>query len=200
MPADPDQIARLAQAIADIEEGSRLGRPSEFALDLEIDRMLGPVRQAALRFLAHRARSEQELRQRLTDKGFAQGLIEDLLSELRGNGLVDDEAFAREWVRQRRGQRGKSRGALRQELKAKGISSAIVEAVLADVDDGDEKTLARQVAHRQARRITQAPTSPAEHAKLLRRLVGALARRGFPQGLSLSIAREALEERINELH
>lgn len=199
MPADPERIARLAAAIAEIEEGTRRGRPSEFALDLQIDRMLGPVRQAALRLLAHRARSEKELADRLAEKGFAAGLIEDLMVELRGNGLVNDEEFAREWVRQRRGQRGKSRAALRAELVAKGVPSAILERVLSEVDDGDEADLAREVARKQARRITEPPTTPAEHTKLLRRLVGALARRGFPPGLSMAIARQALEQRLEEL-
>ena len=85
------------------------------------------------------------------------------------------------------------------ELRDKGVGTADRAAALEQISDDDEERTARAVAEKSARKVKAAPTERAEYDKHLRRVVGALARRGFNQGMSMRIAREVLDERIAEV-
>src|SRR5215207_7990017 len=49
---------------------------------------------SALRFLGHRPRSEQEVRQRLARHGYPDDLVDRAIEKLRRLDLIDDAAFA----------------------------------------------------------------------------------------------------------
>ena len=101
-------------------------------------------------------------------------------------------------MRQRAARRGKSARALDMELRDKGVGGADRAAALEQISDEDEEHTARAVAEKSARKVKAAPADRAEYDKHLRRVVGALARRGFNQGMALRIAREELDARIAE--
>lgn len=91
----------------------------------------------ALFFLTPRARSVMETRKNLDKKGFSPGVIDETVSKLTSQGLLNDSEFASLFVENRKRFRPKSRFALGYELKQKGISNAIIEEALADVDEGE---------------------------------------------------------------
>ncbi|AZA13784.1 regulatory protein RecX [Corynebacterium choanae] len=188
-----DIVAKLSAAIAQIDE-----QPS-FSAERVVEQHKAPVKQRALAILNARARSRYELQQRLIAAEFPPELVELVLDDFAQAGLLDDAAFANEWVRQRHERRGKSRSVLDQELREKGVASAIRAAALAQIDDDDERSIAEQLARKKARAITGKPVDFAEYQKLLRRIVGVLARRGFPSGVAMSVAKDALEQRLAEL-
>ncbi|MCS5479176.1 recombination regulator RecX [Corynebacterium sp. YIM 101645] len=187
MTSREQKIAQLKEAIAGFRSGQ---------FDREAEEAKAAVRRRALGLLDVRARSRQELRERLIEAEFEPVVVDDVLDDLAAVNLIDDAAFAREWVRQRHARRGKSTRVLEQELRQKGIDSATRAEALDQIDAADEEATARALAEKKARTIREAPADRAETDKALRRIVGVLARRGFPQGMSLRIAREALEERI----
>nr|WP_245797757.1 regulatory protein RecX [Corynebacterium frankenforstense] len=157
------------------------------------------VRERALGLLDQRARSRAELRGRLKDKDFDSDVIDAVLDDLAGAGLIDDAAFAREWVRQRASRRGKSRRMLDHELERKGVGAGERAAALDQIDPEDERERALTLARKKARSVREVPADRRERDKALRRIVGVLARRGFPEGMSLALARQALDERLGEL-
>ena len=57
------------------------------------------VHEAALRLLATRARSEQEMRTRLAMRGIDPEAIEHEIQRLLRSSLLDDSMFAHAWVR-----------------------------------------------------------------------------------------------------
>lgn len=187
--ADPEKIAQLQAALAAYEPGGFVDKHREEAL--------APVRKRALGLLDQRMRSREELRGRLLKAEFETTLIDEVLSDLERTGLLNDEVFAAEWVRQRAARRGKSARALDMELRDKGVSAADRAEALEQISDEDEEATAREVAEKAARKV-KAPTDRAEYDKHLRRIVGALARRGFNQGMALRIAHEELDVRIAE--
>jgi regulatory protein len=126
---------------------------------------------SALRLLGYRARSEHELRARLTQKGFTATVIDRTLATLARQGLVDDRDFARDWVALRPG-RGPAR--YRQELRQKGIHRDLAESVITGISADEELASALHVARR-ALRARTVPPDPAELMRV-RRL---LQRRGF---------------------
>lgn len=106
-----------------------------------------------LNLLSFRLRSEWELRDYLRRKECPPEIIEKILNKLSINGYVNDERFARRWVENRRLLKATSRRRLAQELKAKRISTEIIDTVLTD-DKGqtDEREVLRElVAKKRAR-------------------------------------------------
>lgn len=151
---------------------------------------------AALRLLGVRARSRQEMRERLARRGFGEETVDDVMARLDKHGLLDDAEFAAQWVRSRSVNSGKGRIALRHELWGKGIDQALIAATLDDVDPDAERAVAQRLV---AKKLTPslraaARADRADREKILRRLVGMLARRGYPQSLCLSVVTEALAE------
>ena len=186
---DREKIARLQAALDAYEPGTGL-------IDREREEALAPVRKRALGLLDQRARSRSELRERLLKAEFEPQLVDEVVNDLAASGLVNDAQFASEWVRQRAARRGKSARALDMELRDKGVEGADRAAALEQISDADEERTARAVAEKAARKVNSDPADRAEYDKHLRRIVGALARRGFNQGMALRIGREALDERI----
>lgn len=191
----PEKLAKLRQALEDYAEGN-VDNP---IIDREAEEAKTDVRTRALRLLDERARSRHELRERLIKLEFPEAVVDAVLDDLTGVGLINDEVFASEWVRQRHARRGKSARALNQELIQKGISSSIRAQALEQIDQEDEEDTAWKLAVKKAKSIKAVPEDRAERDKVLRRIVGVLARRGFNGGMSLNLARRALDERCEEL-
>jgi len=130
---------------------------------------------AALRFLEARPRSIAEVRTRLGRKDFAPEAIDAAIARLAELELLDDAAFARYWVENRQAYRPRGAGALRDELRRKGIDADVTAEVLDNTLTGDEAAyasgLARAVLHKYA-------GSPDRNA-FSRRMGSYLQRRGY---------------------
>ena len=189
---DPEKLRALQKAL---EEYSG----QEPFIDETREKALARIRERALLLLDSRARSRQELRDRLVKAEFEPELVDEVLDSFQRNGLVDDLAFAREWVRQRFERRGKSAAMLDVELQRKGVGDADRAEALSVIEREDEREVARGLAVKKARQVKRVPEDRQQRDKELRRIVGVLARRGFNSGMSLQIAREALAERCAEL-
>lgn len=127
--------------------------------------------EAGVRYLGPRPRSILELRRHLTKKGYDEKAVAVALDRLRELGYADDATFARYWLEQRRRFRPKGDLALRSELRAKGIDSALVDEVLA-AERGSESAAAQAALATRLPRWDALP--PAErkakaHAFLLQR-------------------------------
>lgn len=83
--------------------------------------------QKVYRFLSIRDRSEKEIRDYLQRKK-AQN-PDEIIKELKEQGLINDERFAREWVEARRRSKHLGTKAIKRELVQKGINKEIIEAI-----------------------------------------------------------------------
>lgn len=188
------KLEQLRQALADYDADQGTG-----LFDHAAEESKAAVRSRALKLLDQRARSRRELSDRLTRLEFEPQVIEAVLDDLQASNLINDQKFASEWVRQRHQRRGKSARALDRELSQKGVDSATRATALEQIDSDDERSMARQLAEKKARSIKTLPADRTERDKQLRRVVGVLARRGFPEGMSLAVAKEVIQERLLEL-
>lgn len=149
--------------------------------------------QAALRFLEARPRSVAEVRERLRRKELAPEVIEAAIGRLSELGLIDDSAFARFWVENRLVCRPRGVGALRDELRRKGVDRAVVDTILDDdALAGDEDARALALARGALRKYAGAP----DRAAFARRMGGYLQRRGF----SFDTIRPIVDRLWAELH
>ncbi len=146
------------------------------------------ARETVYRLLTSRARSRAELREALARKEVDGEVIESVLGKFVAAGLVDDAAFAEEWVASRRRSRGLGRRALLHELRKKGIDEEIIASVLDAVDSDDEEEQARELVRRKL-----ATSRGGDATAVTRRLVSMLARRGYTEGVALRVVREELE-------
>lgn len=144
--------------------------------------------EAALHFLAYRARSEQEVRDRLKRGAFSPEAIDATIVRLNEWRYLDDADFARRWVESRA--RGKPRGQrlLQQELRQKGIDAETSKQVIAEADL-DEVSAATALARK--RLSTMAGEDP---VTVKRKISAYLARRGY----GFDVVRNALERATGE--
>jgi regulatory protein len=97
-------------------------------------------------------------------------------------GLIDDADFAQQWVQSRRAHAGKSKRALAAELHTKGVDNDVITSALAGIDAGAERDRAEQLVRSKLRRETLT-----DEARVTRRLVGMLARRGYSQNMACEV-------------
>lgn len=142
----------------------------------------------ALNILAARDHSRRELAEKLARKEHLPETIERLLDKLEASGLLDDATFARAFARSKRETRALGKSSLGMELRRKGVSDAIVEEVLAGIDDEDEIAAARVLALKRAR-----TTRNLERDVRLRRIVAMLARRGYRSSMAYAVVTEVLD-------
>jgi len=151
------------------------------------------AREICLRQLTVRPRTRAELATALRRRGIPSEVAAEVLDRYDDVGLIDDAAFARAWVTSRHHGRGLARRALAGELRQRGVDSEVVGAALAEVDGETEAATARALVERKLR---AAPSGTPD--ALFRRLVGLLARKGYPAGLAVSVVKEVLAARDEE--
>ena len=143
--------------------------------------------ERALGLLAVRPRSRRELERRLLAARFEAEEVEDVLVRLERVGLVDDEAFARQYAEQRFGSRKEGSRAVSQGLRAFGIAPSLAEVVSQQAPE-DEEERAADLARSRASRLTGVAPE-----KAFARLSSLLMRRGYGPEIARSAARKALE-------
>ena len=128
----------------------------------------------ALRYAAVRLRSTWEMEQYLRRKDASPPLVEIILNKLSIIDLLNDEAFARAWIANRRLLRPTSTRKLQQELRVKRVADEVIEAVLSEEATGDDLTALREVVVKKR----NLPKYRADPMKLM----NYLARQGFSYG------------------
>lgn len=146
------------------------------------------ARDICLRLLTARPRTRAELRQALLHKKIEEDVADQVLSRLDEVGLVDDAAFAELWVRSRHTHQGLGRRALATELRRRGVADDVAADAVATVDSDAEEERARLLVRKRLRSLPPG----ADEAARVRKLVGMLARRGYPEGLAFRVVRDEL--------
>ena len=156
-----------------VKEDLRVGQelPDDYIATLEKSDRFQRGLESALRHLGYRPRSESEIREKLRRRGCDDECVEEVITRLKEQGLVDDVAFARFWKDNRETFSPRSQQLTRLELRRKGIGSGIIDQVIAEVDDADN-------AYRSALSKTR-HWPPSDYQSFRRRLGEYLRRRGF---------------------
>lgn len=144
--------------------------------------------------LTGRARTRKELAEKLAKKHVPDEVAEALLDRFTEVGLIDDAAFAREWVQSRQEGRGLARRALSQELRRKGVDSEVIAEAVEEVDPDEEVEAARVLVRRKLRSLGRF-----DDVTKVRRLVGMLARKGHSSGVAFQVVREEMAEAAEHL-
>ena len=144
---------------------------------------------AALRFLGARARTVRETERHLDACEYGEYEVYQTVERLKELNLLDDEAFAQEFVRTRLATKPVSRAHLRQQLLAHEVEESAIEGALSQVDEADEMRSAAAVAEKYARQYARLPEQERDEM-VLRRLLA--------RGYSYDDARTALRSAMGE--
>lgn len=145
------------------------------------------AKKRALSMLAARDHAAAELRSKLLAKEHPEDVVDTLLARLAASHLLDDEKYAISYVRSQRAGRALSVSALRRQLAQKGVAEPAIEHAVEDLDD--EFDIAYGIALKKARSTSSLPDETR-----LRRVLGMLARRGYPSAVAMAAAQQALED------
>lgn len=147
------------------------------------------AREICLRMLSASPRTRAQLADALRRKNIPDDVAEGVLGRFTDVGLIDDEAFAQAWVQSRHTGRGLAKRALAAELRRRGVADDTVNEAVQSLDPAQEEETARALVLRKL-----PATRNADPAKRMRRLVGMLARKGYPPNLAYRIVKEALAD------
>jgi len=128
----------------------------------------------AYRLLGHRARSTEELRGRLLAKEHDPTTVDEAVDRLIAEGFLDDAAFARSYVADKRRLGGWGTERIRRGLRELGVDPVVVDGVLREHAGDDSSELALALALLRRRGAARPPLDAAR-----RRAFQALQRRGF---------------------
>ena len=144
----------------------------------------------AYRILARRMYTSKEIRRKLGKRGYADEAIQGVIMALERLGLLNDAAYAEEWIRWRMRAKPKGKSVLRQELARKGVERPIVEDALSQtLGESEEKNMALDLARKRA------PSYGSDDPIAARRkLRSFLIRRGF----DFETVRDVVEQTLDD--
>ena len=149
--------------------------PDEQRAIIEDDRV-AKAKSRALDYLAHKPRTETEVRRKLRQKEYSEPVIESVVKRLHELGYLDDAQYAEQYVERRFASKGYGPVRIRQELRKRGIDRHLAETAVDDFLE-DESTLvaAREKAEKRWPRIAREDDPRKRRDKLYRYL----KRRGY---------------------
>jgi regulatory protein len=139
------------------------------------------AKNAALRFLSFRRRTEKEIRDKLRKKGFDDKSIGRTIDKLKGYDLINDREFAAAWVMERLAYKPRGKRLLAQELWKKGIRKDIIDQVTEELCRDEEKSATELLEKIKGRYKNLEPKVAR------RRMYGLLLRRGFSYEAAKSV-------------
>ena len=159
---------------------------------------LWSARNAALRLISYRPRTERELRDRLREKEYPDTDIVATIEDLKRSGLVNDAEFARTYLRDALALRPKGKLALKRKLLLLGLDKSIVEESLQEVFSEVNQEDAALEAARRFLRKSGGKKRTEDPAAIRNRLANYLARQGYGWDTIRPVLRTALDIRTDE--
>jgi len=147
------------------------------------------AKQVLLRRLSHAPRTRKELAKDLKDKDISDDVANIALDRFEEVGLINDQALASNYVSSQHDRKGLGKNALRQQLRAKGISDDVALEAVSQISDDQEFQAAFALACKKIRSLQR------DDAKTqLRKIVGVLARKGYSSNLAFRVAKEVITD------
>ena len=147
------------------------------------------AKQVLLRRLSHAPRTRKELAKDLKDKDISDEVAIVALDRFEEVGLINDQALASNYVSSQHERKGLGKNALRQQLRAKGVSDDVALEAISQISDDQEFQAAFALACKKIRSLQK------DDAKTqLRKIVGVLARKGYSSNLAFRVAKEVITD------
>lgn len=144
---------------------------------------------AALRFLGSRARTIREVERHLDSCEYGEVEVYETVERLKDLNLLNDLAYAEDFVRTRLATKPISRAHLREQLLSHETDVEAIEQALSQIDEAAESSSAAAIAQKYARQYARLPEQERDEM-VIRRLLA--------RGYSYDDARKALQQATGE--
>jgi len=131
------------------------------------------AQRSALYYLGRAERSRAQVVRYLEAREYAPEIVNSVMDKVDAYGYVDDARYACMLVEDRARLRGKSRRAVRQEMREKGLDAATIEEAMALYGDREEMENAMRIARKYYQR------NRGDREGFERKAGAALYRRGY---------------------
>lgn len=202
-----DKVPRKKEYIVELSDGTTIraldehrsryaleqGNPisEDVLLEITVSYEYTKAKQAAMRLLKARPRTELEIRRRSLKQGITERISAWVIDDLKSEGHINDRLFAALWIKEKVGRSTCGKRRIMNELKSKGIDQAVIEEQLAlNYDDSQEAEIAHRLAEKRLARLESRPNRAS-----VQRVYNLLLRRGFDTDL----ARVAVEAALRNL-
>jgi len=145
---------------------------------------------AAVRALMRRAYSVYEMKQMLGRRTENDQLLQAVMDRLKRSNMIDDERFAKQFVRQRTEIRRQGKFRIARDLRARGVPDRHIETALAEAaKETDESAVVRQRLERKLRSF---------RGEIDERKMAAMYRSLLRAGFSADVVRRELKSLTRE--
>jgi len=101
-------------------------------------------------YCAYQERSQQEVRDKLYDWGLWPDAVENIISKLIESNFLNEERFANAYVRGKFGQNGWGKIKIKQGLKLKKVSDALIKKALIKINMDDYLATLQKILEKKA--------------------------------------------------
>lgn len=144
-----------------------------------------PVKMAlnyAYRLLSYRSRSEKELIDKLSTKGFDEGISNKVMRRLRSSGLIDDARLASSLSRMAAEYKHLGASGTRKFLSDRGIPRGIITEAIKEIDEFET---AGRLIQKKLKLIRDLPEN-----MVIKKLYGILIRKGYSYEVIKKVLRD----------
>ncbi|MDT0690732.1 regulatory protein RecX [Salegentibacter sp. F188] len=135
-----------------------------------------------MQFCAYRDRSHKEVEEKLKEMNMIPAAQEQIIIKLMQDNFLNEERFARSFVRGKFRIKKWGRVKINQELKLKDISNPIIKLALTEIEEKDYLSTLHEVAEKKSKLIKEPNTF-----KKKKKLADHLLRRGYEASLVYEI-------------
>ncbi len=171
-----------------IRTGDEIGEEKLKALQATEE--LQGAKSVALRFLARRQRTEKEVRDKLREREFGDEEIRTTIEKLQELGFLNDQEFARSYIRHQLTLRPKGKILLKRQLLRLGVAKDLADSAL---DEAFQETGQEPSALEAAQKfLKKSQKSKDDPRKAKQKLAAFLMRRGFSWDVVSSVTKKLM--------
>lgn len=148
------------------------------------------IRNKVFKYLARREHSRYELYKKLNRKAYDRENINKVLDELEGKDYINDERFARSWIKSRLRLKPRGPRLIKKELAQKGIPAVTQDRLIQElISDNKELEMAKDLSKKWLNKKSN-------QENLDRKLYRYLSNKGFSNNISIRILDDLREKNL----
>lgn len=148
-------------------------------------------RSSALRIVERSCKTEDEIREKLLLKEYDENSINVTVEFLKEYSLIDDEKYAKTYVKDRMKREGKNK--IKYSLKRKGINEEQILEAISNIDSDEEEEIARKLAIKKYNVLTKRES---DKLKLKQKMTRFLVSKGYNYELANRVINSIINEDI----
>ena len=165
----------------------------EFIYDILLAEQKTKAYNYAVSVLSRSAKSEKELRTKMTDKGYELEFVNITIEKLKMNKYIDDDDYSDRFIHDKISFSKYGKRKLKEALHNKGIDRQIIEEKLSLISTEDEISRAYELGEKKIRSLTKEDNSK-KYMKLSNFLIG----KGFEYETVKKVVSKLLKADSNE--